>query len=153
MEMVKLTALGLVLAGIATASEFSIEIGSPVAAMSQESAVRVKKTGGGFSVRTNCANPGAVRFSGTALLMNGTKGALQFVPGSAAGTYVVAPPDRLTEPWVAIVTADCSGTKAGALVPVNAAGEYDRAAAHMVSHSPTDAEIEAMVKQVKGGSR
>ena len=65
MEMVRVVVLGLVLSGIATASDFSIEIGSPVAAMSPESAVRVKKVGGGFSVRTtNCAKPGAVQFFG-----------------------------------------------------------------------------------------
>ncbi len=122
--------------------------------MSPESTARVKKTGAAFSVRTkNCANVGDVRFSGNAMSLDGMKWSLQFVPGSVAGTYVVVVPDRLSGQWVAVIAADCSGAKAGALVPVNAAGMYDRALARMVSHAPTNAEAEVMVKQVKGDSR
>jgi hypothetical protein len=157
MEMVKLLALGLVLSGLAAASDFSIEIGSPVAAMTPENTVRVKKTGTAFSVRTkDCADPGSARFSGTAVWMNGAKresSQLQLLPGTTPGTYVVTAMDRMTEPWIAVITAECSGAKAGALVPVNAIGSYDRASARMVSHAPTDAEIEVAVKQVKGGSK
>ena len=72
MEMVKLIAMGMALSGLAVASDFSVEIGSPVAAMSTENTARMKKTGVVFSVRTkNCADPAAARFSGTAVWMKG----------------------------------------------------------------------------------
>jgi hypothetical protein len=135
-----------------------VEIGSPVAAMSTENTVRVKKTGVAFSVRAkNCADPAAARFSGTAVWMKGANRestTLQLIPGTTPGTYVVGTPDRMTEGWwIAVVTAACAGAKAGALVPVSASGQYDRASASIVSHAATDAEVESMMKQMKGASQ
>lgn len=158
MEMVKLVSVCWLFGGLAAASDFSIEIGSPVAAtMPTNNERATKKMAGAFSVRTkNCAEPGLARFSGTAVRTNGAKreaSALLFIAGTVPGSYVVASVDRMTEPWVAVITAECAGAETGALVPVNAEGMYDRASTRLLSHAPTDAEIESMVKQTKGGSR
>lgn len=144
MDMVKTIALAFTVAGCAAGADFSIEIGNPVAA----NAVGPNKLKTMvMSVRAQgCADPGKGSFTGTGVRMNAGRResvTLAFVAGSAPGAFGVIggwPP--FEGPWVAVITGDCLGAKAGAVVPIRAQG-YVREASRFFSHAPTEAEIEA----------
>jgi hypothetical protein len=147
MDMVKLTVLMLTAAASLVASDFSIEIGSPSAAISPDGQnVRKAKTAS-FSIRAkDCPD---ARFTGTSLSESNSKQRtedLLFLPGTVTGSYSVVKPSQGYGAWVAVITADCGGRKLGVLVPVSVTREYDRAAAKFVPHAPTPAEMESMLR-------
>jgi hypothetical protein len=154
MDLVKRTVLTLTAAASLVASDFSIEVGSPAAAISPNGQGQTKVKSAAFSVRAkDCAD---ARFSGTSLAESNSKQRtedLLFIAGSVPGSYSVVKPNQGYGPWVAVITADCAGKKLGALVPVTTAGVYDRAAAKFVPHAPTPAEMEAALRSMQGGSR
>lgn len=142
MALVRIAVMGVVACGLAAGADFGIDIGSPVA-----SGTKVKAAV--FSVRTHGCS-GEAKFSGTAKDSGGSEEALTFIAGTP-GAFAVSRIARV--PWIAAITADCGGTKAGAVVPVNAQGLYDREAAKFYSHAPTAAEVDEALAQLKGGSR
>lgn len=151
MELVRIAVLSLAACGLAAGADFGIDVGSPVASAppSGNPNVTTKVKGAAFSVRTHGCS-GEAKFSGTAKESSGSEETLTFVPG-AARSFAVAHFGRSA--WVAVVTADCAGTKAGALVPVNAQGLYERDGVKFYSHAPTAAEVDEAFKKLQGGSR
>jgi len=154
MDMVKVLTFAMA-AGLAAGADFSIQVGSPVAA-NAANAQKVKSSV--MAVRTqDCADPAKARFTGTAVRMKGTNretSALGFIEGSTPGSFAVlggwAPYEG---PWLAVISGECMGSKAGALIPVNGQGSYVREASRFFNHAPTDAEIETVMKTVMGGLR
>ena len=71
-----------------------------------------------------------------------------FVEGTP-GAFAVVPNDWRQGAWLAVVTAECDGAKAGVLLPVSASGTYDRAAAKFLTHAPSDKEIHEALKGAK----
>ena len=151
MDMVKLVILTAAAATSAMASDFSIEIGSPVAALSEQ---KTKVKNAAFSVRAkDCPT---AQFSGVAHWESSRKqilDSLVFTPGTTAGSYAVSRNAQAYGAYVAVITADCAGTKMGALVPVSADGVYNRSAAKFVSHAPTPAEMEEALRAMQGASK
>lgn len=149
MDMVKLGAVMLAVAGTVGAAELSIQIGSPAAV----SAVGAKK-GSTMGVRVqDCADPGKASFYGSAEIPESTAIKLQFIAGSAPGSFAVMTANPVKGAWLAVISVECSGARAGAIVPIDAQGVYNREAARFYSHAPTKAEIEAAIKSMTGGSR
>jgi hypothetical protein len=145
--MVRVVAFA-VIAGSALAADFGIDVGSPVAAIATGKKVVIKMKGATFSVRTHgCA--GTPKFSGRAL-GDGWSSELVFAEGSP-GAFAVAPNDWRPGAWLAVVTAECSGAKAGVLLPVDASGVYDRPSARFLEHAPVEAEVKAAFEAMKGG--
>ena len=155
MNIVKLVGAALICFGTVLASDLSIDIGSPAAAISPNGAAVTKTKAAAFSVRLRgCASP---QFSGIALSESSSKQRtepLVFVPGSATGAFMVTRTNvQVYGAWVAVVTAECGENTLGVLVPVSAQGVYDRAAAKFVPHAPTPLEMEEVLRVMKGGSR
>jgi hypothetical protein len=138
--------MALLIAGSAYGADLTIEVGSPVAASGSGPGVVSKVKGAVFSVRTKgCATN--TKFSGRAVA-EGWTSELVFTEGSP-GAFSVSPKDWRNAAWVAVITAECSGAKAGALVPVGANNAYDRAASKFLTHAPTDKEIADALKGAK----
>ena len=154
MDMVRMLTIAIAAAGVAAGADFSIQVGNPVAA----NAVNPQKVKASvMAVRAQgCADPGKARFMGTAVRGSGTSresAALAFIEGTPAGSFAVVggwPPGGA---WLAVITGDCQGSTAGALIPVNAQGSYVREASKFFNHAPTDAEMETVMKTVMGGLR
>jgi hypothetical protein len=143
MELVRIGALLLTACGIVAGADFGIDIGSPIAA----GPTKVK--GSVFSVRTHgCSSE--PKLSGVAKEANGNDDTLNFVAGTA-GSFAVSRFGRAA--WLAVITADCAGTKAGVIVPVDTQGLYQRDAAKFYSHAPTAAEVDEALKKLQGGPR
>ncbi len=142
MALVRIALMSVVACGLTAATDLGIDLGSPVA-----SGTKVKAAV--FSVRTHGCASGA-KFTGSAKDISGAEETLSFVAGTP-GAYAVARIARA--PWLAVITADCDGAKAGAIVPVNAQGLYDRDNAKFVSHAPTAAEVDEALKKLQGGSK
>lgn len=154
MEMVKVIVAAFALAGCAGAADFSIEIGNPVAAAP---AIELRKVKGALlAVRPQgCTDPAKAVFTGTAVRMSGSSretAPLAFVAGSAPGSYAVTG-GLFGAQWLAVISGDCAGAKAGALVPISAQGSYSREASRFFSHTPTSQEIDAALKTLSGGSK
>jgi hypothetical protein len=155
MNIVKLVGMTLIAFGTTLASDFSIEIGSPTAAISPNGTAVAKIKAAAFSVRLRgCANP---QLSGIALSESSMKQRtepLVFSAGSATDAFIVTRTNiQVYGAWVAVVTAECGENKLGVLVPVSAQGVYDRSAAKFVPHAPTPMEMEQALRAMKGGSR
>ena len=155
MDMVRILTIAFAAAGLAVAADFSIQIGNPVAAFAANTVNPQKVKAAVMAVRAQgCADPAKARFTGTATRMNGTSresAALGFIEGATPGSFTVV--GGWAGSWLAVITGDCQGSKAGALVPVNAQGSYVREASQFFNHAPTDAEMETMMKTVMGGLR
>lgn len=143
MALVRISAFLLAACALAAAADFGIDIGSPIAA----GPTKVK--GATFSVRTHGCS-GDAKFTGSAKEPNGTDEELKFIAGTP-GSFAVARFARTA--WLAVITADCMGSKASAIVPVDAQGLYQREAAKFFSHAPTAAEVDEALKKLQGGSR
>lgn len=154
MDMVKVLALICAAAGAAAGADFSIQLGNPVAADAKK-IDKVKMSV--MAVRAQgCADPGKATFTGIAVRVTGGKvesATLAFAEGSAPGAFAVIGGWPAANPWVAVMTAECLGAKAGAVVPVNEQGSYVREASRFFAHAPTDAEVNAVLKTITGGSK
>jgi hypothetical protein len=151
-ELVKIGAFLLSACSLTAGADFGIDIGSPVAAIpagANPSGVS-KVKGATFSVRTHGCSSDA-KFTGSAKEAGGAEDALTFVVGGTPGSFAVVRFGRTA--WLAVITADCMGTKAGAIVPVDAQGLYQRDAAKFFSHAPTAAEVNEALAKLQGGSR
>jgi hypothetical protein len=166
MEMVrnmKYTMILIALSVSAFAGDFTLAIGSPVAASlpgapttSDGTPVQVRKVNALFAVRTeNCADPANALISATAeSVVNGVRqsAAIRLVAGSGPGVYLV-PGGRPTQGgWLVRLLGSCGSARAGALVPIGPGG-FIRESSKFFSRLVTEADIEASLKSLSGGAK
>jgi len=153
MELVRIAVLSLAACGLAAAADFGIDIGSPVAAapIGDPGAATVSKLKGAvFSVRTHGCSVDS-KLTALAKYAGGAEYPLSLIPSPSPKIFVATGGRR--ETWLAVITADCMGTKAGALVPIDAQGLYQRDAMKLLPHAPTTAEVDEAFKKLQGGSK
>ena len=164
----KYTWILLTLSVSAFAADFTLAIGSPVAASlpgapntSDGPAVRARKVDASFAVRTeNCADPANALVNATAeWVANGVRqsAAIRLVPGSGPGVYLVPGASAVSEgpgrgTWVVRLLASCGSARAGALVPIGPNG-FIRESAKFFPRLVTEPEIDAMLKSLTGGQK
>jgi hypothetical protein len=163
MEMVKHTVISIALSAAAFGGDFMLAVGSPVAASlpatqggkEQVTVTKVAKDSL-FAVRTEgCADSAKAQISGTAEgLVNGVRQsvAVKLIPAAAPGVYVVSREWPGQGVWVVNLSGVCAGAKAGALVPIGPGG-FNRESAKFFPRSTTEADIQASLKFLSGGSR
>jgi len=146
----------------AFAADFTLAIGSPVAASlpgapttSDGTPVQVRKVNASFAVRTeNCADPANALISATAeSLVNGVRqsAAIRLIAGSGPGVYLV-PLGPTQGVLVVRLIGSCHDAKAGALVPIGPGG-FIRESSKFFTRFATNAEIEASLKSLAGGAK
>jgi hypothetical protein len=166
MEMVrnmKYTLILIMLSASAFAADFTLAIGSPVAASfpgapttSDGAPVQARKVNALFAVRTeNCADPANALVNATEeSVVNGVRqsAAIRLVAGSGPGVYLV-PGGRQTQGvWVVRLLASCGSARAGALVPIGPGG-FMRESSKFFSRLVTEGEIDALLKSLAGGAK
>ena len=130
------------------AAEFSLTIANPVAAQ-----IAVTKTVG-LAVRAEgCADLSKATITASATRIE--SGARVSIPlgvakAEAPGVFGVAVASRPGS-WVFVITGDCQGAKAGAIVPMPERGPYDRDKVKLFPHAPTESEIGAALRE--GGAK
>jgi hypothetical protein len=155
MEVVKVLFTMVAIPLIASAGEFTLSIGPPIAAGTAAGGVIKKKTSGAsFAVRLEeCDALERAQISGTAEgLVSGarTSGPVTIAAAGSPGVYMVtldsfgsnAQPQGV---WVVNVTAVCGSAKAGAIVPLSPAG-FQREGTKVLPHPATKAEVDAALK-------
>jgi hypothetical protein len=151
----------MTLALAARGGSFSLAIGSPAAASAPAGAgktapVTKTKSAASFAVRTEgCADPAKAQIAGVAEgLVNGARQsvALTLIPGGVPGVYLVSQEWPAQGVWVVNLTGTCAGVRAGALVPMAAAG-FVRESSKFFPRPATEAEIEASLKTLAGGPK
>jgi hypothetical protein len=156
----KYTLILVALSASAFAADFTLAIGSPVAASfpaTDNSPTQGRKVkDAAFAVRTeNCADPAKAQITGTAEgLVNGVRQsvALRLISASGPGVYLVSREWPSQGVWVVNLSGVCAGAKAGALVPIGPNG-YLRESSKFFPRSTTEAEIEASLKSLAGGAK
>jgi hypothetical protein len=147
----------------AFAADFTLAIGSPVAASlpgapttSGGAPVQVRKVDALFAVRTeNCADPANALITAAAEgLVNGERqsAALRLIPGSGPGVYLVPRGWSAQGVWVVRLIGSCHEAKAGALVPIGPGG-FIRESSKVFPRFATEADIEASLKSLAGGAK
>lgn len=146
--------------------DFMLAVGSPSAAslpgtttsQGGASPLRVMKVAKDalFAVRTeDCADPAKAQITGAAEgLVNGARQsvALHLIPGAAPGVFIVSREWPVPGVWVVNLSGVCASAKAGALVPIGPNG-FLRESSKFFPRSTTEAELEATLKSLSGGSR
>jgi hypothetical protein len=137
----------LILAGLAGAEEFSIVIGSPVAARSSLAKHAF------MAIRTKgCDDLSKLTVAGKAEgLVNGARRSMpltKIAPMSAPGVYAVYPEWTGEGAWLLSLTAHCGVASAYALVPVGPQG-FSRESSKFLTRPPAEPEIEAILKPRK----
>ncbi len=133
------------------AGDFSLTIGSPVAA---GVATKVKRSV--FAVRLEqCENIAKSQITGNAEgIVNGARESVpvQLVSTLTPNVFVV--PDTWTDEgaWVVSLKATCVDAKAGAIVPIDRGG-FIRESLKIFSHFPMAAEVDASLKTLIGGTK
>ena len=165
MEMVrnmKHILMFMALAASAFAADFTLAIGSPIAASlpgtenppGSSAARKVKDAA--FAVRTEgCDHPAEALITATAeSLVNGVRqsAALRLVPGSGPGVYLVSSGWMAQGVLVVRLIASCGSAKAGALVPIGPGG-FIRESSKFFPRFATEADIEASLKSLAGGAK
>ena len=155
MEMVRrmLTFAGMLAAlnCAAAAADFSLTIGSPVAAAGSSTNPGYKKVSKTalFAVRMEgCAAIETARLTGTAEgIVNGVRTSSPVgITEMSPGVYVVSPYiNSPAGPWMASLSANCGNATAGALVPIGPQG-FIRDQTKLLPRAATKAEIEAALK-------
>ena len=157
LEMVRLFLLCASITGVASAADFSLTIGPPVAA---GQAVKIIKTKAAavFAVRLEeCADPASAQIAATAEgLVNGASTSLPVMPVGAGspGVYLVAQTWPAEGVWAVSLSATCGSARAGVIVPMSNQGfvreyikSFPRAATPGEIHQALlDAEKRAIVK-------
>jgi hypothetical protein len=136
--------LSLACAQAALAEEFSLDIGSPVAAGSFRAKTAV------FAVRSKgCAEAAKAELSGTAEGLAGgerrTVALLRIVAMPTPGVFTVSQEWGPEGIWVVSLTGRCDAATAGALVPVGPKG-FVRESSQFFSRSANKEEIEAALQ-------
>ncbi|MEP7352515.1 MAG: hypothetical protein ABI824_04705 [Acidobacteriota bacterium] len=140
-----LTIMGA-LAGIISAADFSLEIGNPAAAL-----VKVKKNATLVVRPLGCSEGANFHIEGNSVQASGETQVSVPLTFGRGGTStpvfaVGASPSLGGTFWLMVLSADCAGSKAGALIPIDARGVYNRAAAKFLNHAPTKKEIDDALK-------
>jgi hypothetical protein len=143
------------------AADFSLTIGNPSAAMSPGATtaplVKKEKMAAVLAVRAEgCADPATVVITGTAEgLVDGVRSSvpLMLVPGSAPGSYIVSQEWPPQGAWVVSLTGVCAKAKAGAIIPINPIGTFNRESSKFFPRAAKAAEIEASLKSLAGGAK
>jgi hypothetical protein len=136
---------------IFSAADFSLTIGSPVAAGTVS-----KVKGSVLAVRLeDCENLAQAQITGTAegSIDNVRKSVpLQLTTTSAPNVYVVSQTWAAEGAWVVNLKATCADKKAGAVVPIGKAG-FLRESSKFFARFATAAEVEASLKTLTGGTK
>jgi hypothetical protein len=143
-RLVLTACLSLLCAQALPAQEFSLEIGSPVAAANFRAKMAV------FAVRSKgCSEPAKAEVSGTAEgLVNGERRAvplLHILAMPTPGVFTVSQEWGPEGAWVVNLTARCDEAKAGALVPIGPKG-FLRESAKFYPRAAEKQEIETALK-------
>ena len=158
----KHTLMFMALTASAFAADFTLAIGSPVAASlpgapttSDGAPVQVRKVNALFAVRTEgCADPANALVNATAeSVVNGVRqsAAIRLVAGSGPGVYLV--PQWPTQGVLVVrLLASCGSARAGALVPIGPGG-FIRESSKFFPRLVTQAEIEESLKSLAGGAK
>lgn len=148
--------LGLACGAAASAQEFTLQVGPPIAAIPQPGAKVEKKVTKQtlFVVRpVGCADSATARISGTAEgLVDGVRRrvALTLEPLQAPGVYGVPRDWADSGAWIVHLTGTCDGRTAGALVALGPKDTYRREAVEPVSAPLTAAQIDAALRAAAG---
>ena len=148
--------LVLAASSILSAADFSLTIGSPVAAGTVS-----KVKGSVFAVRLEqCEDAANSQISGTAEgIVDGARKSvpLQLTATNSPTVFVV--PDTWSAAagpqegaWVVTLKATCAKAKAGAIVPIGRAG-FIRNSSRFFPRFATPAEVEASLKTLIGGPK
>jgi hypothetical protein len=153
MEMVRALAILAVTSVVASAGEFTLSIGPPIAAGTGAAGVVKKKAfGASFAVRLEeCDAPDKAQITGTAEgLFNGarTSTAVTLSTAGSPGVYLVSLDSNPPGVWVVNVTAACGSAKAGAIVPMGPTG-FQREGTKVLPRAATKAEIDAALKALQ----
>jgi hypothetical protein len=144
LEMVKLLLLCASITGVASAADFSLTIGAPVAAGPGVKVVK-SKAAMLFAVRLEeCSDPASAQISATAEgLVNGARTSLPVMPVGAGspGVYLVAQTWPAEGVWAVSLSATCGPARAGAIVPVSNQG-FVREEVKLLPRPATPAEIQ-----------
>jgi hypothetical protein len=151
MEMVRLLFVCAAVPLTASAADFSLTIGPPVAA--GPGAMKVKKTGAAFAVRLEeCGAADQVQISGVAEgIVDGehTTATVTVFDAGTRGVYIVGVDgDQRRGAWVASITASCGSAKAGAIVPLGPQG-FVREGIKTLPRAATKAEIDSVLKGMR----
>jgi len=134
----------------ASAADFSLTIGPPVAAGTGSKVV--KKAAVSFAVRLEqCAALDKARISGTAEGV--ADGARRSVPvmliaAASPGVFLVSQ-DWPEGVWVVNLSATCGSAKAGAVVPIGPSGGFLREGLKVWTRPATKGEVEAALKALE----
>lgn len=142
--------LALVSSG-ATAQDFVLQVGPPVAGNSQPSkrSVFVVRPGG-------CADPGRARITATAEgLVNGSRRSVPMQLWTLPTPGVHALPNEMPGAglWVISLVGTCAGKTAGTIVSLGATPTYHREAVKQLSHAATPADIDAALEALTAGGQ
>ena len=136
----------------ASAQEFSLQVGLPIAGNSQpaKDSLLVVRPGG-------CANPASAQITATAEgLVDGARRSMPLTLTPLATPGVHALPKKWAETggfWVVNLVGTCAGKTAGALVPIDKKATFRRDAIKQLAHAATREEIDASLKALTTGGR
>jgi hypothetical protein len=133
----------------ATAQEFTLQIGAPIAGNAQgaKSSLLVVRPGG-------CADPAAAQITAMAEgLVDGERRSMPLTVFELPTPGVHAVPKGWAKHgvWVVSLVGTCAGKTAGAIVPVEPNATFRRDAVTLLARRPTPAEIDASLKLMTTG--
>ena len=134
----------------ASAQDFVLQVGPPIAGNSQPS----KKSF--LVVRPGGCDPARTRITGTAEgLVDGSRRTVRLELEALATPGVHAVPREFAKGgvWVVNLVGTCAGKTAGALVPVGPNDTFNRETVKLLSHAATTAEIDASLRALTGGPK
>jgi hypothetical protein len=141
----------LAASSILSAADFSLTIGSPVAA-----GLVTKVKGSALAVRLeDCENLAKSQITGTAEgIVDSVRQSvpLQLTATPSPNVYVVPQTWSTEGAWVVSLKATCVNAKAGAIVPFGRAG-FIRESSKFFPRFATAAEVEASLKALTGGPK
>jgi hypothetical protein len=136
----------------ASAQEFSLQVGLPIAGNSQsvKDSLLVVRPGG-------CANPAGAQITATAEgIVGGTRRSMPLTLTPLATPGVHALPKKWAETtgvWVVNLVGTCAGKTAGALVPIDRKASFRRDTIKQLAHAATREEIDASLKALTTGGQ
>jgi hypothetical protein len=156
MEMVKTTLFVLAMAASsASAKDFSLTIGNPVAVALPDGVVK-KKDAAGMAVRVeNCADVANAQVTATAEgVVNGARRSVpvRLVAATTPGAFAVSHDWPMEGAWVVHLTGHCGASTASAVVPFGPNG-FLRESSKFFPRAATAAEVEAVLKTLSGGAQ
>ncbi len=138
-------------AAVATAQEFTLQVGLPIAGSAQpaKSSLLVVRPGG-------CANPASAQITATAEgIVDGARRSVPLTlnPLPTPGVHAVPKEWVRGGAWIVSLTGTCAGKHAGAIVPLGPNATFRRETVRQLAHAPTAEEIEASLKSLTTGGQ